>query len=142
MCVLEHACEHTSTHSQTPVPHGFSHMTCMNLAACLSGSVLSPALCCTHKPTHTSAHMLTCGPLDDMASPLKHIWQCCRFYSVLYLLPLVHKCTCTHTHTIVHIYTHQHPIMTWLLLFLHVWSSATCPELSPSFSIHTHDTCV
>ena len=35
-------------------------------------------------------------------------------------------------------YTHQNPNMAWLLLFLHVWGPAACPDLSPSPQIHTH----
>lgn len=35
-------------------------------------------------------------------------------------------------------YTHQNPIKTWLLLFLRVWGSAACPDLSPSSQMHTH----
>lgn len=51
--------------------------------------------------------MLTRASLDDMASPFKYIWQCCRFYPVLYPLPFgAQMCTHTHTHTHACMYTY------------------------------------
>lgn len=50
LCAFEHKQVSVLTHTQTPVPHGFSHTMCI----ALGGAVPSPHPHCTH--VHTHAH--------------------------------------------------------------------------------------